>query len=90
MNKLILTQSDYFLEMCDLKCNCKAMKKMTFSNSFHVAPNRIDFSTVFLKFSPLNQAAVMATLIMILLMYALVIVWTRRQDRLDVLKVRKA
>ncbi|XP_052217967.1 polycystic kidney disease protein 1-like 2 [Dreissena polymorpha] len=62
------------------------MKKMTFSNSFHVAPNRIDFSTVFLKFSPLNQAAVMATLIMILLMYALVIVWTRRQDRLDVLK----
>ncbi|KAH3806779.1 hypothetical protein DPMN_135106 [Dreissena polymorpha] len=59
---------------------------MTFSNSFHVPPNRIDFSSVFLKFSPLNQAAVMATLILILIIYALAIIWARRQDRLDVLK----
>ncbi|KAH3806907.1 hypothetical protein DPMN_135236 [Dreissena polymorpha] len=73
-----------------LECKCKAMKKMTFSNSFHVPTNRIDFSSVFLKFSPLNQAAVMATLILIMLIYALAIIWARRQDRLDVLKVRKA
>jgi hypothetical protein len=71
----------------ELDCDCKPKKKMTFANSFYVAPNKIDFSSVFLKFSPLNQAAVMAVLILIFIIYILIIIWTRRQDRKDLLKV---
>ncbi|XP_060576637.1 uncharacterized protein LOC132733957 isoform X2 [Ruditapes philippinarum] len=70
----------------ELDCDCKPKKKMTFANSFYVAPNKIDFSSVFLKFSPLNQAAVMAVLILIFIIYILIIIWTRRQDRKDLLK----
>jgi len=60
---------------------------MTFANSFYVPPNKIDFSSVFLKFSPLNQAAVMATLILIFIIYILIIIWARRQDKKDLLRV---
>ncbi|XP_045214928.2 uncharacterized protein LOC123565009 [Mercenaria mercenaria] len=70
----------------ELDCECKPKKALTFANSFYVAPNKIDFSSVFLKFSPLNQAAVMATLILILLIYIIIVIWTRRQDRKDLLR----
>ena len=70
-----------------IRCECHNIKDLTFGNSFFVAPNTIDFSTVFLKFSPLNQAAVIATICGVFLMYALVVVWARRKDRRDVFKV---
>ncbi|WAQ96750.1 PK1L2-like protein [Mya arenaria] len=79
-------EGDYNPDTGELDCSCRAMKEMTLANSFYVPPNRIDFSNVFLKFSPLNQAAVMATLIIVLLIYLLIIVWARRQDRIDLLK----
>lgn len=60
---------------------------MTFANSFYVQPNIIDFSTVFLKFSPLNQASVIATLALVFITYSFVIIWARRQDKKDLLKV---
>lgn len=74
-------------DTAELECDCKPKKELTFANSFYVAPNKIDFSSVFLKFSPLNQAAVMATLVLIFLIYIIIIIWTRRQDRKDLLKV---
>ncbi|XP_045163703.2 polycystic kidney disease protein 1-like 2 [Mercenaria mercenaria] len=59
---------------------------MVFANSFFVAPNSIDFSTVFLKFSPLSQAAVMGALIGIFLIYIVAIIVLIRLDRQDSLK----
>ncbi|KAK3599288.1 hypothetical protein CHS0354_028644 [Potamilus streckersoni] len=68
-------------------CKCKATgTEITFGNSFYVAPNAIDFSAVFLKFDALSQAAVMATLIIIFIGYIALVIWSRRQDRKDVLK----
>lgn len=61
---------------------------MTIANSFYVPPNQIDFSSVFLKFSPLNQAAVMGILALTFAVYILVILWAKRQDRKDLLRVR--
>ncbi|XP_045211050.2 uncharacterized protein LOC123562481 [Mercenaria mercenaria] len=69
-----------------LVCNCPARREMTFANTFYVAPNTIDFSTVFLKFSPEDQAAVIAVLVLVFLIYVLVIIWARRHDRKDLLK----
>ena len=60
---------------------------MTFGNSFFVAPNVIDFSTVFLKFSPLSQGAVLGTLSGIGIMFVLVIIWAVGNDRNDVYRV---
>lgn len=74
-------------DTAELECDCKPKKELTFANSFYVAPNKIDFSSVFLKFSPLNQAAVMATLLLIFLIYIIIVIWARRQDRKDLLKV---
>lgn len=82
-----LLQGTFNPDSGELDCTCKAMKKMTFANSFHVPVNKIDFSNVFLKFSPMNQAAVMSTLILILLIYLVIVIWARRQDRKDLLKV---
>jgi hypothetical protein len=49
------------------------MKTLTFGNTFYVAPNTIDFSTVFLKFDLKSQAAVLGTLIGILVIYLLLL-----------------
>ncbi|KAL4220971.1 Single-stranded DNA-binding protein 3 [Mactra antiquata] len=59
---------------------------MAFANTFYVAPNTIDFTTVFLKFSPLNQAAVMGTLIGIGVLYFIGVIVLRRFDKADRLK----
>ena len=63
---------------------------MVFANSFFVAPNSIDFSSVFLKFSPLSQAAVLGALSGIFLIYFIVIIFLIRLDRRDTLKVSQA
>ncbi|KAL3876145.1 hypothetical protein ACJMK2_034017, partial [Sinanodonta woodiana] len=68
-------------------CKCKARgTELTFGNSFYVAPNAIDFSAVFLKFDALSQAAVMSTLILIFIGYIVLVIWSRRQDKRDILK----
>ncbi|KAL4240289.1 polycystic kidney disease protein 1-like [Mactra antiquata] len=70
----------------EIDCSCIPKKELTVANSFYVPPNMIDFSSVFLKFSPLNQAAVMSVLILILIIYVIIVIWARRQDRKDLLK----
>ncbi|KAJ8307755.1 hypothetical protein KUTeg_014695 [Tegillarca granosa] len=77
---------DWFPTESYIECDCSPSKEMTFANTFYVAPNTIDFSTVFLKFSPLNQAAVLATLCLILVIYILLMIWARHQDKKDQLK----
>ena len=66
-------------------CMCHQIKDLTFGTSFFLAPNTIDFSTAFLKFSPLNQAAVISATLILFVIYVVVVVWARRQDRQDIL-----
>ena len=66
---------------------CHHIKDLTFGTSFFLAPNTIDFSTVFLKFSPLNQAAVISAILILFVIYIAVVVWARRRDRDDILMV---
>ena len=70
-----------------LKGKCPPRKKMTFANSFYVPPNRLDFHSAFLKFSPQSQAAVLATLTIICILYVLAVMWARHVDKEDLLKV---
>jgi hypothetical protein len=60
---------------------------MTFANSFYVAPNKIDYKTVFLKFSPLSQAAVIGVLFVIFSTYFIILAWATHRDKTDILKV---
>ncbi|KAH3789116.1 hypothetical protein DPMN_167286 [Dreissena polymorpha] len=69
-----------------IDCQCTNITDLVFANSFFVAPNSIDFATVFLKFSPLNQAAVMGTFACLLLLYIIGVVVFARMDRRDRLK----
>ena len=59
---------------------------MSFASSFFVAPNTIDFSTVFSKFD-ITNASVYGTLIALLLLWILALVWARRKDNQDRLRV---
>ena len=47
----------------------------------------IDFTSVFLKFSPLNQAAVIGTLSAMFVIFVLVIIWAFSKDGKDIYKV---
>lgn len=49
-------QMDWYPNKGEVSCECSGENGLTFANSFYVAPNTIDFSTVFLKFSPKDQA----------------------------------
>ncbi|XP_052243454.1 polycystic kidney disease protein 1-like 2 [Dreissena polymorpha] len=69
-----------------IDCLCTNITDLVFANSFFVAPNSIDFATVFLKFSPLNQAAVTGTFACLLLLYIISVVVLARMDRRDRLK----
>ena len=70
-----------------IKCKCTDVKDLTFANSFSAAPNMIDFTSVFLKFSPLNQAAVIGTLSAMFVIFVLVIIWAFSKDGKDIYKV---
>ena len=70
-----------------IKCKCTDVKDLTFANSFSVSPNMIDFTSVFLKFSPLNQAAVIGTLSGMFVIFVFVIIWAFSKDGKDIYKV---
>ncbi|XP_061175577.1 uncharacterized protein LOC133184503 [Saccostrea echinata] len=70
----------------EVACECTGQNGMTFANSFYVAPNTIDFATVFLKFSPKDQAAVLATFALILVLYIALMIWGRHQDKKDIVR----
>ncbi|XP_070186772.1 polycystin-1-like protein 2 [Littorina saxatilis] len=63
-------------------CICDNPPGMTFASSFFVAPNTIDFSTVFSKFA-LNNASVYGTIICLAVVWVLGLIWARRKDQKD-------
>ena len=67
-------------------CVCDNPPGMSFASSFFVAPNTIDFSTVFSKFD-ITNASVYGTFIALLLLWILALVWARRKDNQDRLRV---
>ncbi|XP_060607745.1 polycystin-1-like protein 2 [Ruditapes philippinarum] len=79
-------QGTWIKATSELQCKCKASKEMTFANSFYVAPNKIDYKTVFLKFSPLSQAAVIGVLFVIFTSYFIILAWATHRDKTDILK----
>ena len=70
-----------------ITCFCSEVTDLVFANSFFVAPNTIDFSTVFLKFSPIEQAAVMGAIGTIFIIYLIALIFLIKLDKRDTLKV---
>lgn len=66
-------------------CRCSGT---TFSSTFVVPLNTIDFANVWGKFDPAN-AAVYGTLIAFLVVYVIAALYLRRQDKKDEEKVKK-
>ncbi|XP_076075490.1 polycystin-1-like protein 2 isoform X1 [Mytilus galloprovincialis] len=64
-------------------CECSNPPGNSFSTTFYVPPNTIDFGSVFEKFDLKNNAAVFATVVSLVLLYILLCVWAFRQDRKD-------
>ncbi|XP_060605764.1 uncharacterized protein LOC132758227, partial [Ruditapes philippinarum] len=88
-------RSKWHTDKCELQwkpdenlvsCFCKDITDLVFSNSFFVAPNSIDFNTVFLRFSPLNQAAVIGTFSVLFVCYIVAVIFLSGLDRQDSLK----
>jgi hypothetical protein len=67
---------------------CLCTHLTTFGSDFYVPPNTIDFKTVFTKFKTLHEnAVVFITVIVIFGLYILAVIWARRQDQNDLIKV---
>jgi hypothetical protein len=64
-------------------CRCSGQ---TFSSTFYVPFNRIDFNTVWSKFD-LANAAVYGSLIIVLVVYVIALGILRREDKRDIVKV---
>ena len=70
-------------DLNDTVCRCVGD---TFSSSFYVPPNVINFLTVWGKFDASN-AAVYGTLIAVFVLYIILLIILRRQDKRDVERV---
>ncbi|CAH1258631.1 PKDREJ [Branchiostoma lanceolatum] len=69
------------------KTHCLCNHLTAFAGEILVAPNTIDFSTVFAKFANLgDNAAVFATVLTMYAIYFIVVYWARRADKKDVVK----
>ena len=79
---------DWFPRQDIIECTCRPAFGLTFGNTFYVAPNTIDFSTVFLRFDITNQGPVIGTIITILVIYVLLLIWARHQDKRDIARVK--
>jgi hypothetical protein len=67
---------------------CRCNHLTSFGGDFVVPPNTIDFGSVWSKFKSLHEnAAVFGTVVSILILYVIVMIWARRKDRKDVIKV---
>ena len=79
---------DWYPYNNEIECRCNEEKGLTFSNTFFVPSNTIDFSSVFLKFSPQDQAAVLSIIIVVMVLFLILLVWARHQDKKDIVKVK--
>lgn len=70
-------------------CLCSVTSlSTTFATTFYVPPNTIDFSKVFSKFDASN-ASVYGTVIALIVLYIACLIWARRQDKKDLIRVSK-
>ena len=70
-------------------CNCACNHLTSFGGDMVVPPNTIDFSTVFSAEKFLESMPVFCTVIIIMLLYVSGLVWARREDKKDLIKVTK-
>ncbi|XP_046579091.1 uncharacterized protein LOC124286712 isoform X1 [Haliotis rubra] len=68
------------------KCKCGDRDDVITTVSFFVAPNTIDFSTVFSKFDIAGQGAVLGTILVCFVLFVIFLFWGRYMDGQDVLQ----
>ena len=69
------------------KTQCLSTHLTSFGGDMVVPPNTIDFKTVFSLEKFLESMPVFCTVIIVLLIYIAVIIWARREDKKDLIKV---
>ena len=70
------------------KAECLSTHTTNFGASFFVPPNTINFNTVFDKFANLgDNAAVFSTVIVVLCLYFIPLLFLRRLDKKDIVRV---
>ncbi|XP_046352080.2 uncharacterized protein LOC124132273 isoform X1 [Haliotis rufescens] len=67
-------------------CKCGDKEDVITTVSFFVAPNTIDFSTVFSKFDIAGQGAVLGTILVCFVLFVIFLFWGRYMDGQDVLQ----
>ena len=67
------------------QCLCNHMT--SFGSDFVVPPNTINFATVFSAEKFLEALPVFITVALVLLIYGALLIWARRADKTDLLKV---
>ncbi|XP_076816222.1 uncharacterized protein LOC143462076 isoform X1 [Clavelina lepadiformis] len=71
----------------ETSCVCPTLPSTAVIGSeFFVAPNFIDFSTVFSKIDLISNGAVFFTVTAFLVLYTLIVIWARREDNRDLIK----
>lgn len=71
----------------DMTCGCNHLT--FFGGDYVVAPNTIDFKTVFSKFKTIgDNIAVLLTLCIIIVLYWIALLLLRRKDKSDLERVR--
>ena len=71
----------------ETQCQCNHLT--SFGSDFVVPPNSIDFNNVFTPERFLESMPVFCTVIAIILLYIGSLIWARREDKKDLIKVRK-
>ncbi len=80
-----LDATDFNIVTCDTELDGK---HKSLAASFNVAPNTIDFSSVWSNFTNLgSNPVVFSVVIGTLCAYAILLVWSTKKDRLDKFKV---
>lgn len=82
-----LPQLDNRTSMTETVCLCNHLT--SFGGDFAVPPNTIDFSTVFSAAKFVESLPVTITVLLVLLLYIVILVWGRRMDKKDLLKVNR-
>ncbi|KAK3599276.1 hypothetical protein CHS0354_028631 [Potamilus streckersoni] len=79
---------EWYPSLQKISCTCDNRHDgaMIIGNTFYVPVNAINFPTVFLKFSPYDQAAVISMLVSAAVAFGLVVVWAARKDKTDFLR----
>ncbi|XP_046352099.2 uncharacterized protein LOC124132288 [Haliotis rufescens] len=67
-------------------CMCGDKEELITTVSFHLAPNVIDFNTVFSKFDINGQGAVLGTVLVCFVLFVIFLFWARYMDGQDVLQ----